>query len=286
MSIAKFGKIWIAGAGGRVAKEFVRLLEAKDVELLLTDVDDLDVTNLEDVRLYADMNRPDVIINCAGYTDAALCEQYQETAYKVNALGARNLASAARKINACMVQLSTDDVFDGRAAGFYNEFDPAQPQSVYGKSKLAGEEFVKTMCQKYLIIRSSWVYGEGKNFVTGVLKKAAAGEVIEAPNTETASPTSALEVAKCILRLLDAKVYGTYHATCQGHCTRYEFARTIAEYAGFPAEVIATAKLEGYHPANALLDNMMLRIDGIEQPSEWREALKCYLSDRREGGVS
>lgn len=284
MGIGKLGKIWIMGSRGRVAREFVKLLEDSGVELLLTDVEDLDVTDSKEVRLYADMNRPDVIINCAGLTDVELCEKEPKQAYKVNALGARNLASAARKVNACLVQMSTDDVFDGKSAGDYNEFDRTDPISVYGKSKLAGEEFVKTMCLKYLIIRSSWVYGEGKNFVTDLLARAGKEKEIEVANTQTASPTSALEVAKCSLRLLEAGVYGTYHVTCTGYCTRYEFARTIVEYAGLPVEIKATFQTEGNRPANTILNDMMLEIDGIERPIDWKEALKTYL-DYRKGGT-
>lgn len=276
------GKIWIAGAKGRVAKEFIRLLkEQEGNKLFLTDTD-LDVGNLEDVIAFAQINRPDIIINCAGITNVELCENNQELAYRVNALGARNLAICARQLNAKIVQLSTDDVFDGKTEGFYTEFDVPSPQTVYGKSKLAGEEFVKSMTLKHLIVRSSWVYGEkGENFVNTLLNQAKMEKEIPIPNTQVASPTSAEEVAKCIFRLLNKKEYGIYHATCQGHCSRYEFANRIVEYAGLNAKIVPALAKEiptvSMRPAHSVLNNMMLRISNVELPVHWEDALKTYL---------
>lgn len=278
----QLGRVWIAGAGGRVAREFVKLLDTREVELFLTDQEDRDVTDAEGVNLFAEMNRPDVIINCAGITDVALCEQEPELAFRVNALGARNLAVAARKINARIVYLSTDDVFDGKTDTYYSEFDMPAPFTVYGKSKLAGENFVKDLAPKHLIIRSSWVYGEGKNFVTDLLEKAKVKDEIPVPNNQVASPTSALEVAKCILRLLSEEAYGTYHAVCGGHCSRYEFANKIVELAGLNTRIVPAFSKDlpdvSMRPAHSVLYNMMLCISGMETPVSWQEALETYIN--------
>lgn len=276
------GKIWIAGAKGRVAKEFIRLLQLEEgIKLLLTDTD-LDVSKLDDVTMFSQINRPDIIINCAGITDVELCEKNQELAYRVNTLGARNLAVCAQRVNAEIVQLSTDDVFDGKQEGYYTEFDKPSPQTVYGKSKLAGEEFVRNMTLKHLIVRSSWVYGsKGENFVNSLLKQAQTEKEIFLPDTQVASPTSAEEVAKCIFRLLNKKAYGVYHATCQGHCSRYEFASRIVEYAGLDTKIVPAFTKEipdvSMRPANSVLYNMMLRISDIELPIHWEDALRNYL---------
>ena len=165
-------RIWIAGAQGQVGSAFAQLLDTVELEVLLTDKSDVDVTNMDEVRKYAEMNRPDVIINCTGIGGIEYCQQHSDLAYKVNAIGARNLSVAARSVHGKMVQLSTDDIFDGKAAESYNEFSIPTPVSIYGKSKLAGEEFVKTIAPRYLIIRSSWVYGKGENFVTWLLQEA------------------------------------------------------------------------------------------------------------------
>ena len=136
-------KIWICGANGRVGRKLTGLLRSEPVELLLTDVDSVDITVSGDVMEYAGMNRPHFIINCAGLTDPDQCRQNPELAYKVNALGARNLSVAARMGKARLVQFSTDDVFGGDSQVPYTEFDTPNPQTVYGKSKLAGENFVR-----------------------------------------------------------------------------------------------------------------------------------------------
>lgn len=152
-------KIWICGAGGRVGRKMTDILASRPVELLLTDADSVDITDSEAVMEYAHINRPHYIVNCAGLTDAAACEDCPEEAYRVNALGARNLSVAARMGKSRLVQMSTDDVFDGRSLVPYTEFDPVSPRTVYGKSKMAGENFVREFCNRHIIVRSSWIFG-------------------------------------------------------------------------------------------------------------------------------
>lgn len=275
-------KVWIAGAQGQVGSAFAKMLDRTEVDVLMTDIEDVDITDKDAVELYADMNRPDIIINCAGTRGIDYCEQNKDMAYKVNALGARNLSVVARSIRAFMVQISTDDVFDGNATEPYDEFAPTTPLTTYGKSKLAGENYVKEMAQKHLIIRSSWMYGDGDNFVTSVLEKAKNGQPIRVSKKPTAAPTSAEEVAKVIYRLLEHNANGTYHAVCQGQCNRYEFARKIVELAGYDPEIVEVLPEEeekiGRHPSYAVLDNLMLRISGIELPPAWEKALSDYIS--------
>lgn len=282
--LMKHEKVWIVGAQGQVGSAFAELLDRTEIDVLMTDIDDVDITNLEEVKVYAEMNRPDVIINCAGIRGIEFCEANKDLAYKVNALGARNLSVAARSVHAEMVQISTDDVFDGKAQEPYDEFSVATPSSIYGKSKLAGEEFVKSIASKYLIIRSSWVYGNGDNFVTDLLKKAKTQKQIQIACGQLASPTSAVEVAKTIYRLINSDAYGTYHAVCQGFCSRYEFARKIMELVHSDTEIVekmvSDDKEISMRPSNAVLDNLMLRISGIELPKEWTEALKNYLCEQ------
>lgn len=275
-------KVWIVGAQGRVGSAFAELLDTRETEVLLTDMDEVDVTDLDSVLSYGDMSRPEIIINCAGMTDVQACEEDKEQAFKVNALGARNLSIMARKVKATMVQISTDDVFDGRSEVAYDEFSSTNPISNYGRSKLAGENFVKDIAQKHLIIRSSWVYGKGSNFVTELLEQAKAGKEIQVAGSQFASPTSAVEVAKTIYRLLENGEYGTYNATTLGFCSRLEFAQEILSLAGLDVAVNIKQNLEipgsELRPSYAVLDNLMLRISGIETPVHWKEALKNYMS--------
>ncbi|MBQ5589921.1 MAG: dTDP-4-dehydrorhamnose reductase, partial [Anaerotignum sp.] len=263
----------------QVGKAILSVLDPMELEVLCTDKEELDITNTEDVLSYGEINRPDVIINCAAVTDTKLCEAEPELAYRVNALGARNLSLVARKHNAKIVQISTDDVFDGKKETPYTEFDDTHPLTVYGRSKRAGENYVKEFTHKHFIIRSTWVYGEGKNFVNALLQSAETETEVSIPTDQYGSPTSAKDLARIILHLIRTNEYGTYHATCKGHCSRMEFAEEILRLTGKTlklnpalAENIPTAR-----PANAVLDNFILRIIDVYDMPTWQESLKEYL---------
>lgn len=276
-------RIWLVGAQGQVGRAFVKLLDLTSVKLFSTDIEDVDITDAAAVKLFTEINRPQIIINCAGLTDLKACEDDKDHAFQVNALGARNLSVAARTVNARMVQISTDDVFNGKLNTPFNEFDTPKPVSVYGKSKLAGENFVKDITPKHLIIRSSWVYGQGNNFLSTVLNKAKAGEEIIVPSGQFATPTPATEVAKAIYALTNQDCYGTYHVVCQGFCSRYEFAKQITELAHLPAKITQQFDTSDHEnilrPNYSVLDTMMLRISGFASLPDWKESLKDYIDE-------
>lgn len=279
-----YGKIWVAGASGRVGTMIHNMLDMRDVELFETDLEDLDITDAKEVNQFGLRNRPNTIINCAGLTDVKACEENMEQAYKVNALGARNLSAVARKIDARIIQISTDDIFWDAQEKSFHEFDTPNPETVYGKSKLAGENFVKELAPKHLIIRSSWVYGkDGANFVNSIIEKAEKGQRIEAAVDDFACPTSAKELSKVILRLIQAEQEGIYHAVCAGFCSRYELAQEILKHLGREEVELVPVKL-GESAVNGgtrytILDNMMLRMCNIETPVSWQEALAEYLEE-------
>ena len=156
-------KVWIVGSEGQIGEAINEVLDPLEIEVLNTDKNALDITETDEVLHFGEINRPDVIINCTGITDTDECEKNPEHAYRVNALGARNLSIVARKCGAKIVQLSTDDVFDGKSKKPYTEFDDTNPLTVYGRSKRAGENYVKEFTHKHFIIRSNWVYGKGGN---------------------------------------------------------------------------------------------------------------------------
>lgn len=280
-----YGKIWVAGSAGRVGRMIRNMLDMRDVELFETDIEDLDITSAKDVNLFGSRNRPNTIINCAGLTDVQACEENPEQAYKVNALGVRNLSAIARKIDARMIQISTDDIFWDSKERSFHEFDTPNPRTVYGKSKLAGENFVKELAPKHLIIRSSWVYGkDGKNFVNAIIGQAQRGERIEAAVDDYASPTSAKELSKVILRLIQAEQEGIYHAVCGGYCSRYGLAQEILRLMGKEDIELIPKKMEEINspfkgPEYTMLDNMMLRMCDIQTPAAWQEALAEYVEE-------
>lgn len=286
MQFDKNYRIWIVGAYGRVGSAINGLLDSRDVDLLCTDLEEVDITDSKEVKVFADMNRPDVIINCAGMTDVLACEAQREAAFRVNALGTRNLSIAARKINSRLIQISTDDVFGGDKKQPYDEFDQTDPQTIYGKSKLAGEMFVREFTPKHMIIRSSWIYGEGKSFVKDVLTSADKGETIYLPENQVASPTSAKELAKVIVQLMNKGEDGTYHVACRGSVSRIDFAKEILKLANKEAKILPTPKDHqagiNMRPSYSVLDNFMLRLCKVEEPMEWRAALAEYMEEIKE----
>ncbi|MCQ2492185.1 MAG: dTDP-4-dehydrorhamnose reductase [Lachnospiraceae bacterium] len=277
-------KIWITGSKGRVGRALRKLAKAKGYSVYTSDKD-LDISVVEDVNSYVKVYRPNVIVNCAGITDLTYCEENPYEAFRINAIGARNLAAAAQSIGAKFIQVSTDDVFDGKSPNALNEFEPVNPYTVYGKSKLAGENLVRELTPKHIIVRSSWVYGSAPNcYVSKLLDRAKTESVIQIPNDQFSCPTSAAELSKCILKLIETNEYGVFHASCEGVVSRYQFARKIIEYAGLSDKVtvepvLATAMDTGIANRSryTILDNMMLKLTGAYEMPNWEIALAEYM---------
>lgn len=277
----KMKKIWITGAEGHIGTALLDLLEGVEYQLLPTDIEEVDITKIDEVTQFVHVNRPDVVINCADLTDVQECENNVDEAYRVNAIGVRNVALAANEVNAKVIQISTDDVFDKESRVPYNEFDNVHPRTIYGKSKEAGEKILTQLLNRFVIIRSSWIYGIGRDFVDEVLRNVGQGKTMEVPNNQYAAPTSAKELAKVIRYFIDNEEYGLYHVVCPGSCSRYEFARTILEYSGKAGELDLYPVVieDSARPTYSVLDNMMLRLTGIEEPKDWKAALKEYLDE-------
>lgn len=277
-------KIWICGAKGQIGQAINEIIDKLEFKALDTDIDDLDITDTDEVLRFGEMNRPDIIINCAGLTNIEECENDISKAYKVNALGARNLSIIARKLEAKLVHISTDDVFDGKSDQPYNEFDQTRPQTAYGKSKLAGEQYVKEFTYKHFIIRSTWVYGLGNNFINDLLEKVNKGETLAIASDQFGSPTSAKELARFILHLIDTNEYGTYHATNKGVCSRYEFAHEILKLTGKEAQMKAVpthlSDFSKVRPAYCVLDNFIMSMTPVYTFPSWKESLKEYFKER------
>ena len=277
-------KIWVCGSRGQIGQAVNDVVDKLEFEMLDTDLDDLDVTDTDEVLRFGEMNRPDIIINCSGMTDIEACEENPSMAYKVNALGARNLAIVASKMQAKMVQLSTDDVFDGKSTAPYTEFDMTNPITIYGKSKLAGENYVKEFTSKHFIVRSTWVYGKGSNFITNFLQRAEKGGEIAVASDQFGSPTSANELARFLLHLVHTSEYGTYHATNRGICSRYAFAEEILKMTGkqVTLQPVPTLmdELSKVRPAYAVLDNFIMSMVPVYDFPQWQDSLREYLTER------
>lgn len=274
--------IWITGASGRLGAEIVkRLKEDTENRVVATDISDVDISDSAAVHKAAELYRPTVIINCASISNVSYCEEHMIEAFKVNALGARNLANAARKNNAKIIQLSTDDVFSSDNVVPMTEYDTPNPTTVYGKSKLAGENYVRELNPKHLIVRSSWVYGAGENhFFSFVEEQAKKGEKFLVPSYKISSPTSAYTLADLICSLVDKSEYGIIHASCEGSCTRLEFARAILSGLSCDPELAVEEKSEDGSVKSTLLENLMLKMTEIYEMPDWQTDLEDYIKNR------
>ncbi len=230
-------KILITGSNGQLGRAMNVELKDTEYELVNTDVGELDITNITAVMEFVKEVKPTIIINCAAHTAVDLCESQWDSAYKINAIGPRNLSIAAREVGAKMVQVSTDYVFAGDGDKPYTEFDAPNPQSAYGHTKLAGENFVKEFADRYFIIRTAWLYGDGKNFVKTMLRLAETNDTVSVVSDQYGSPTSTVELAKMIHHLMETDNYGVFHGTCEGQCSWADFAAEIFAQAGKSTKV-------------------------------------------------
>lgn len=278
-------KILVTGCNGQLGKAVNEVYKDEKVTLINTDVADLDITSIDAVMSYVSDKKPDVIINCAAHTNVNACESEWDLAYKINAIGPRNLAIAANSVQAKLIHISTDYVFDGTATEPYNEFSRVCPLGAYGKTKLAGEEFVKQFADRYFIVRTAWLYGDGKNFVKTMLTLSEAHDEVSVVGDQIGSPTSALWLARMIKHIEPTDNYGLFHGTCEGQCSWADFTEEIFRLAGKTTRVkhITTDEYPtpAKRPAYSVLDNYMLRLTTDFTFADWHDALEEYMKNRQ-----
>lgn len=275
-------KIIVTGCNGQLGRavnlEFQNNLE---VEFVNTDVGELDITNIDMVMELAREVKPYAIINCAAHTGVDACEDEWDKAYKINAIGPRNLSIAASETGAKMIHVSTDYVFNGKADRPYTEFDKPDPQGAYGVTKLAGENMVRDFADRYFILRTAWLYGDGKNFVKTMLRLSENNDKVRVVGDQMGSPTSAKELAAAIAQLIFTENYGIFHATCEGSCSWAQFAEEIFKMAGKKTvvEAITTEEFGAKAPrlAYSILENYMLKLTTDYRFADWHDALDVYM---------
>lgn len=277
-------RLLITGGNGQLGRAINNLYkDREDIECINTDVNELDITDSKAVMAFVEKCKPYAIVNCAAHTAVDLCEDQIDLAYKINAIGPRNLSIAAAAFDCKMMQISTDYVFAGDGNKPYIEFDTPAPNSVYGSSKLAGENFVREFAPKHFIIRTAWLYGDGKNFVKTMLRLAEEKSEIGVVADQIGSPTSTVELAKAMDILLFTDNYGTFHGTCEGVCSWADFAEEIFKLAGKNVKVQRLTSdqypAKAKRPAYSVLENYMLKLTTDFMFADWHDALKVYLDD-------
>ena len=274
--------ILVTGAAGQLGTDVVAELSKRDVDHIGIDIADLDITDCDAVSEYIAMISPQCVIHCAAYTAVDKAEDESEMCYKVNAEGTENIARACREIDAEMVYISTDYVFDGEGEDPYETDAVKAPISVYGKSKLAGEEAVLRLLDKFYIVRVSWVFGQaGKNFVKTMLSLSQTRNELNVVSDQVGSPTYTPDLAVLLCDMVLSKKYGIYHATNEGFCSWAEFAAEIMRQSGshcrinpIPAEQYPT---KATRPKNSRLSKTSLDRAGFARLPAWQDALKRYL---------
>lgn len=295
-------KILITGCRGQLGTELQRQLKSEGCELgslperlrmttvLPVDVEELDITDRDATIAYIRRYQPDTVINCAAFTNVDGCETNRDAAFKVNALGPRNLALACDKAGARLIHISTDYVFPGTATGgvSLDECVPPAPISAYGQSKYLGEQYVQRFCRRHIIVRTAWLYGyNGKNFVKTMVNLAKTHDEITVVDDQLGNPTNAVDLAYHILKLAVSHDYGVYHCTNNGVCSWYDFASEIIRLSGENCTVkpCTSAEYAAAHPAAAsrpawsALENRALRCTVGDDMREWKDAIRAYFKN-------
>lgn len=294
-------KVLIIGSSGMLGTDLCKELRHK-YEVIGTDLagsresaagrfKKADITDRKSITAFIKQIRPFLAVHTAAYTDVDGCELNPEKAYKINSDGTRNIALACKACGATLIYISTDFVFDGKKQRPYRETDEAHPVSVYGDSKLKGEEAVKNILKKYFILRTSWLYGKyGKNFVNTIIAKAKSDKVLKVVNDQIGSPTYTKDLAKAIRKLMDKIVgsrqpvvgsFGIYHVSNSGSVSWFDYAKKILSRANIRALIIPISSKNldrpAKRPAMSVLDNAkFVKLTGYRMRG-WQEALKEYV---------
>ncbi|MBB6454514.1 dTDP-4-dehydrorhamnose reductase [Salirhabdus euzebyi] len=276
---------FVTGVNGQLGYDVVKQLKHKGKhEVFGFNRSELDVTDEDAVFQLVNKIKPNVILHCAAYTNVDGAEEDEGTAYNVNALGTKYLAQAAKEVGAKMVYVSTDYVFNGSANEPYEVDDPTEPLGAYGRTKLAGEQFLKELVNECYIVRTAWVYGiNGNNFVKTMMKLGTERDEIGVVYDQVGSPTYTVDLANFMLELMETEKYGTYHFTNDGICSWYDFAVEIFKQSGIDVKVNALTTEQFPRPAArpkySVLSKKELENQGFLKPRSWNEALAAYLDE-------
>jgi len=282
-------KVLLTGSNGQLGRELTRQLTKKKINHVGYDIPEFDITDKAKMTGIIAKEQPTVIINCGALTNVDGCETQKELAMAINAAGPKSLAEIARDQDIVLVQVSTDYVFDGGGITLngalrpYVESDPIDPKTVYGESKAAGEKAVLEITPKHFIIRTAWLYGDGNNFVKTMLELASKHPKLTVVNDQVGSPTSTVDLAAAIIDLIHTDYYGTYHGTCQGQCSWYDFALEIFRLSGIEIPVQPVTSEEFVRPAPrpkySVLENKALNDLKMNNFRPWQISLAEYLKD-------
>ncbi len=280
-------KILIIGSNGQLGRQMQKALAMHDMDFAAYDYPDVDITDIASVEKLVQTVVPSAVVNCAAYTNVDQAETDAENAYRINALGPKILAEACAPKGIELVHISTDYVFGDEPVMLngmprpYLEDDACHPATVYGSTKLEGERFLQQSEAKVYILRTAWLYGDGNNFVRTMRRLGKENGAVRVVNDQIGSPTSTVDLSEAVCSLIGTGAYGLYHATCEGQCSWYEFAKKIFELSDMSVDMTAVTSEEFVRPAKrpawSVLENAQLKRIGKNVFRHWEDSLKEYL---------
>lgn len=278
-------KVLVTGVNGQLGYDVVKELEKREHIAIGTDVDNMDITNADQVNTVIRQAAPDAVIHCAAYTAVDLAEDNIDLCRRINADGTRNIATVCKALDTKMIYISTDYVFDGEGTHFWQPDDARHPLNVYGQTKYEGELAVESLLEKYYIVRIAWVFGiNGKNFIKTMLNLGKTRDHLTVVNDQIGSPTYTFDLARLLVDMVETDKYGRYHATNEGICSWYDFACEIFKQAGYDHVTVSPVSASEYpakakRPSNSRMSKEKLTENGFEKLPTWQDALSRYLKE-------
>ena len=281
-------RVLVTGAKGQLGTDVMAELKSNNIEAVGIDREELDIVDAKACEEFFDKanaeKRIDAVIHCAAYTAVDKAEDEQELSYNINALGTKNIATACKKFDMKLMYISTDYVFNGQGERPWEPDDERQPLNVYGKTKYEGELFVEEIAKKYFIVRIAWVFGiAGNNFIKTMLKLAKERDSLTVVDDQIGSPTYTADLSKLLVSMIQTDNYGRYHATNEGYCSWYEFAKEIFKVAGVTINVAAVDSsaypAKAKRPANSRMEKKKLDEMGFKRLPNWQDATRRYIEE-------
>ena len=277
-------RVLVTGVKGQLGHDVMNELEKRGYEGIGVDVEEMDITDRETVERVMREVHPDKVVHCAAWTSVDDAEDKVELCRKINAYGTENIARMCKELSAPMIYLSTDYVFDGEGTRPWEPDDERHPLNVYGQTKYEGELAVEKYLDAYFIVRIAWVFGvNGKNFIKTMLRLSETHDTITVVDDQVGSPTYTYDLARLLVDMLETEKYGRYHATNEGLCSWYEFAKEIFRQAGREVKVIPVSSEEypakAKRPHNSRMNKDKLREMGFAPLPAWEDALSRYLKE-------
>lgn len=277
-------KILVTGSNGQLGYDVLKELHRRKIPCRGIDREECDITNMPQVMHWVETYQPDTVIHCAAYTNVNRAETEQALCMDINYCGSANIAAAANKMGAKLIYISTDYVFGASGERLLGIYDAKNPLNTYGETKLSGENSTRILCPRSFIVRTSWVFGiNGANFVKTMLRLGREKEEISVVSDQVGSPTYTADLAPLLCDMALTERFGTYHATNEGYCSWYEFAKEIMRLGHLPAKIhpVATADYPSVavRPLNSRLSKESLDEAGFQRLPHWKDALQRYLSE-------